>query len=108
MMLLYHHPSNKFTLPNIISTHQNIYKRTGVDSYMRINLDWPALDLIDSELTATLTMMGVSDHTLLLQCDEGNLVIDCKFVPVQADVTLRCLLFVTRSRKRHSFVLVVI
>ena len=47
---------------------------------MRLNLDWPALNLIESEMTVTSTIMGVSDHTLLIQCDEGNLVIDCKLI----------------------------
>lgn len=78
MMLLFNHPSNDKTPPNVLFTHQTLYKRSNVDLNSRWLLEFPGLDGAQALLTTDMATQGCGEMTALISCEEASLAIACK------------------------------
>jgi predicted dehydrogenase len=75
MLLLYQHPDNHAAAPKLVNSYQRIYGRTGVDARSRWLLDFEELGC-EAQLMTDMTTHGLRDATAVLQCQEGDLVIE--------------------------------
>lgn len=78
MMVMHHHPDNKLEAPKLLSSHQNVYQRTKVDSNSRWLLNWEKVG--EAALTTDFACDGLADGNVLVHCEEGVLAIDCDSV----------------------------
>lgn len=77
MLAIHHSPLNKDRAPpKVLSTTQTIYKRTGVDANSRWRLEWEGVGQAD--LTTDLTCSGLKDTTVAVQCEEGDILVECE------------------------------
>lgn len=77
MLLVHRHPSNTDQNPQVLNSHQTIYERTNVDLNSRWLVEWKGL--CQGQLMTDLDSAGMREATAVLQCEEGDLVIACKF-----------------------------
>jgi hypothetical protein len=77
MLLVHRHPDNKATAPKLLMSSQTIYPRSKVDTNSRWLLEWSKLNVPASLLT-DMDCAGFKDNTCLVQCEEGDLVIECE------------------------------
>jgi hypothetical protein len=64
------------TTPKVINTYQTVYQRTGVDLNSRWLVEWKGL--CQGQLLSDLSCPGHRDATAILQCAEGDLVVECE------------------------------
>jgi hypothetical protein len=78
MLLLFLHPSNNRTPPNILLSHQTIYPRSQVDKNSRWLLEFPGLDGVQALLTTDMDTQGCGDMTVLISCEKADLALACE------------------------------
>ncbi|WWC58924.1 uncharacterized protein I303_101469 [Kwoniella dejecticola CBS 10117] len=74
MLLLHRNPHNTDKFPSVVSSHQSIYKRSGVDLDSRWIVEWDGL--CRGTLTTDLSAPGLKENTAVVQCEQGDLVIE--------------------------------
>ncbi|WVQ97546.1 hypothetical protein IAU59_004660 [Kwoniella sp. CBS 9459] len=74
MLTLHHNKHNKDKDPKVITSHQTIYKRTGVDANSRWVVEWDGL--CQAALLTDLETPGLREATAIVQCEEGDLCIE--------------------------------
>ena len=83
MLVMHHHPANKgLKAPKMIYNHQTVYERTKVDAKSIWGLDWEAVG--EAHLVSDLQCAGLREATCAIQCEEGDLLIDCAWCPPRA------------------------
>lgn len=76
MLCLHQHPLNtKRAPPAVVNTYQRIYPRTNVDARSRWLLDFEELGA-EAQLMTDMTCHGFKDATAVMQCEDGDLVIE--------------------------------
>jgi hypothetical protein len=75
MLLVHQHPENTDKDPQVVFSHQTVYERTGCDVNSRWLVEWKGL--CQGLLMTDLDCAGYRNGTAVLQCQEGDLVIDC-------------------------------
>lgn len=75
MLLVHNSPYNADPSPKVINSHQTLYERTGVDLNSRWIVQWEGL--CQGSLTTDLGAPGLKEATAWVQCEEGDLVIEC-------------------------------
>jgi hypothetical protein len=78
MLVLFQHPDNKGVAPKLVNSHQTIYKRTGVDISSKWLLEFEGLNSVEASLVTDLSTKGLADNTCAIQCEEGDLIIECE------------------------------
>lgn len=81
MLVLHRNPDNKGRKPKLLSSYQTVYHRTGVDQNSRWLLEWEGL--AQAHLTTAFDCDGIQEGTCIIQCEKGNLLIDCKSVTLR-------------------------
>jgi len=79
MLLVHHHPLNKDRHPKVLSSYQTIYPRTGVDINSRWIVQWDEGIKVQGMLMTDMENSGQRGATAVLQCQEGDLAIECTF-----------------------------
>ncbi|WRT65254.1 uncharacterized protein IL334_002197 [Kwoniella shivajii] len=74
MLLVHRNPHNKDKNPKVVSSYQSIYKRSGVDLNSRWIVEWDGL--CHGQLLTDLSSAGLQEATAVLQCSEGDLIIE--------------------------------
>lgn len=77
MLLVHNSPYNTDTAPQVINSHQTVYDRTGVDLTSRWLVQWKGL--CQGTLTTDLAAPGLREATAWVQCEEGDLVVECEW-----------------------------
>lgn len=75
MLLVQQNPYNTDADPQVLNSHQTEYKDTGVDLNSRWLVQWNGL--CQGHLTTDLNNAGLREATAWVQCEEGDLVIEC-------------------------------
>ncbi|RSH80752.1 hypothetical protein EHS25_007088 [Saitozyma podzolica] len=81
MLLVHQNPHNTDRDPKVINTYQTVYQRTGVDLNSRWLVEWKGL--CQGQLLSDLSCPGHRDATAILQCAEGDLVVE--YPPYKAE-----------------------
>ena len=77
MLVLHHHPDNKGSKPpKMLYSHQTVYPRSKVDSNSRWGLEWEGIG--QAQLVTDMQCIGLKEGTCFIQCEEGDLAIDCE------------------------------
>jgi len=77
MLVLHHHPDNQGKkAPKMLYSYQKVYPRTKVDANSRWGLDWQGVS--QAHLVTDLESAGLREGTCFIQCEQGDLVIDCE------------------------------
>lgn len=76
MLLVHQNPHNTDRNPKVINTYQTVYERTGVDLNSRWLVEWKGL--CQGQLLSDLSCPGHRDATAILQCEQGDLVVECE------------------------------
>lgn len=79
MMTLFNHPQNKKTPPEVVFSHQTLYKRSNVDLNSRWLLEFPGLNGVQALLTTDMATHGCGEMTALISCEHADLAIACEF-----------------------------
>ncbi|KAK8846530.1 hypothetical protein IAR55_005616 [Kwoniella newhampshirensis] len=74
MLLVHRNPYNKDTDPKVLTSYQTVYERTNVDLNSRWLVDWKGL--CQGQLLTDLGSAGLREATAVLQCEEGDLIIE--------------------------------
>jgi hypothetical protein len=75
MLLVHQHPLNHDKNPKVVTSHQTIYHRSGVDLKSRWVVEWDGL--LQADFRTDMDCPGLRDNTAVLQCEEGDLMIAC-------------------------------
>jgi len=76
MLLVQQSPFNTDDKPKVINCFQTAFKDTGVDVNSRWLVQWDGL--CQGSLTTDLQNAGLKEATAWVQCEEGDLVVECK------------------------------
>lgn len=76
MLLVQQNPYNKDPNPRVLNSYQTEYNDTGVDVNSRWLVEWNGL--CQGHLTTDLNNAGLKEATAWLQCEEGDLVVECE------------------------------
>ncbi len=90
MLLVQQNPHNKDQNPKVLQSYQTKYARTGCDVNSRWLVEWEGL--CQGHLTTDLNNAGLKEHTASVQCEEGDLVVECESPPVSPLVLRHALL----------------
>ncbi|WWD21849.1 hypothetical protein CI109_106337 [Kwoniella shandongensis] len=74
MLLVHRNPHNKDTDPKVLTSHQTVYEKTDVDINSRWLVEWKGT--CQGQLMTDLGSAGFQEATAVLQCEEGDLVIE--------------------------------
>ena len=83
MLLVQQSPYNKDDNPKVLNCFQTEYKNTGVDVNSRWLVQWDGL--CQGTLTTDLQNAGLKEATAWVQCEEGDLVVECELSPRSYD-----------------------
>lgn len=76
MLVMHRHPDNKGATPKLVNSTQRVYPRTGVDANSRWRVHWDAVGQAD--MSAGIDSMSLKHVVVAVQCEEGDLTIECK------------------------------
>lgn len=76
MLLVQQNPYNKDPNPRVLNSYQTEYNDTGVDVNSRWLVEWNGL--CQGHLTTDLNNAGLKEATAWIQCEEGDLVVECE------------------------------
>lgn len=76
MLALHQHPDNKDKDPQVVSSYQRIYERSGVDAMSHWIVEWKGF--AEARCLTDMTASGLSEATAVITCQEADLVIDCE------------------------------
>jgi hypothetical protein len=78
MLALHRSPANKDRkTPKLVSSHQTVLERTGVDSNSRWRVDWEGVGQAD--ISCEMEVLGLRNGAVTIFCEEGDLVVDCGY-----------------------------
>ena len=79
MLALHRSPANKDRkAPKLVSSHQTVFTRTGVDSNSRWRADWEGVGQAD--ISCEMEVLGLRNGAVTIFCEEGDLVVDCEWL----------------------------
>jgi len=77
MLALHRSPANQDRKPpKLVSSHQTVFARTGVDSNSRWRVEWEGVGQAD--LSCEMETLGLRHGAITIFCEEGDLVVDCE------------------------------
>ena len=100
MLLLHQHPNNKDSKPKVVSSHQRVYARTGVDALSHWIVQWEGLP--EAFLTADMTLLGPKECTVIVHCEKADLVIECEWDEMFRSLRYHCLHILFKFSKQFS------
>ncbi|KAL7422046.1 hypothetical protein Q5752_003819 [Cryptotrichosporon argae] len=74
MLVLHQHPANTDRAPRVVASHQTLYARSGVDANSRWLVQWDGL--AQAQLMTDMTTWGAKESTVVVSCEEADLVIE--------------------------------
>jgi len=74
MLLLHQHPQNNDRAPRVVHSFQDIYERTGGDESSCWVVEWEGLG--QAAFRSSMTVDGLREMAVVINCEEGDLVID--------------------------------
>lgn len=77
MLAMHHHPDNKDKDPQVVSSYQRIYERSGVDSYSQWIVQWKGLG--EAVCVTDMTASGYDDACVVISCEEADVVLSCEY-----------------------------
>lgn len=78
MLVMHHHPDNKGRkAPKMLFAHQSVYPRSKVDANSFWGLEWEGVG--QAHLMTDMACVGLREGTCFIQCEEGDLVIECEW-----------------------------